>query len=91
MARASCVGSNMPLAYRLTVWALAVASILLASIGVVLAYTWAFPDVQCEGDVCLMTQNVFTVPAMLIGTGLGIASLIMFLRQRRGGPLAAKR
>ena len=89
MARASCVGSNMPLAYRLTVWA-AVASILLASIGVVLAYTWAFPDVQCAGDVCLMTQNVFTIPAMLIGTGLGIASLIMFLRQRRGGPLAAK-
>ena len=76
----------MPVGYRLTVWALAVASILLASIGVVLAYTGAFPDVQCAGDLCLMTQNVFTIPAMLIGTGLGIASLIVFLSQRFGGP-----
>jgi len=37
-----------------------------------------------------MTQNVFTIPAMLIGTGLGIASLIVFLSQRFGGPQAAK-
>lgn len=80
----------MPVTYRLTVWALAVASILLASIGMALAYTWAFPDVQCAGDLCLMTQNVFTIPAMLIGTGLGIASLIVFLSQRFGGPQAAK-
>jgi len=80
----------MPVGYRLTVWALAVASILLASIGVVLAYTGAFPDVQCAGDLCLMTQNVFTIPAILIGTGLGIASLIVFLSQRFGGPQAAK-
>jgi len=37
-----------------------------------------------------MTQNVFTIPAMLIGTGLGIASLIVLLSQRFGGPQAAK-
>jgi len=80
----------MPVGNRLTVWALAVAGILLASIGAVLAYTWAFPDVQCAGDLCLITQNVFTIPAMLIGTGFGIASLIMFLSQRFGGPQAAK-
>ena len=87
MARASWVGSNMPAADRLTVWAPAVASILLASIGVALAYTGAFPDVQCSGDLCLITWNVFTIPMILIGTGLGIASLIMFLQQQLGGPL----
>lgn len=80
----------MPALYRLTVWALGVAGILLASIGVALAYTWAFPDVQCSGDFCGITQNAFTIPAILIGTGLGIASIILFLRERFGGPRAAK-
>jgi hypothetical protein len=71
--------------YRSIAWALGVAGILVASIGVILAYTWAYPDVQCSGDFCGITWNAFTMPAMLIGTGLGIASVIMFLGQRFGG------
>ena len=65
----------MPAADRLTVWAPAVASILLASIGVALAYTGAFPDVQCSGDLCLITWNVFTIPMMLILGTLGATAM----------------
>lgn len=80
----------MPALRRAIVWALGVAGILLASIGVALAYTWAFPDVQCSGDVCMITWNVFAMPTMIIGTVLGIASVILLLRPRSGGGLAAK-
>ena len=76
--------------YRLIVWALALSGALLVSLGVVLAYTWALPDVTCSGDVCLMTWNAFATPAMLAGTALGIGSAAGLFLHRSRGPQAAK-
>src|SRR5207253_10005551 len=57
------VRSNLLATHRLIVWALMLSGILLVSLGLVLAYTWAFPDVTCSGDLCLITWNIFAVPS----------------------------
>ncbi len=84
------VRSNLLATHRLIFWALMLSGILLVSLGLVLAYTWAFPDVTCSGDLCLITWNVFAVPSMLVGTALGIGSVVGFSLDRARGPQAAK-
>src|SRR5437667_2053886 len=81
---------NLLATRRLIVWALMLSGILLVSLGLVLAYTWAFPDVTCPGDLGLITWNIFAVPTMLVGTALGIGSVVRFSLDRARGPQAAK-
>ena len=66
------------------------AGILLTSIGLGLAYTWAFADVQCSGDFCMITWNVLALRSIVVGTVLGMVSVIMSAGQRFRDPLTAK-
>ena len=52
------------------------AGIALVSTGFVLLVSWAYPDVQCYGDACLIGQNSLAIPAILIGAVLEFVALV---------------
>ena len=58
------------------------ASIALVAVGLILASTFAFPDVRCQGDFCLITMNAFALPAIVSGTALGLLVIAARLWER---------
>ena len=74
---------------RRTLTSVALAGVALIALGLLLLVTWTYPDIQCDGDACLIGQNSLAIPSILTGAVLEFAALAA-LRSRRPSPRAAK-
>ncbi len=62
---------------------LGVLGVLMFLAGIVLVTTYAFPDVDQHGDAVLIGPNRLALPAIAIGSVLGVSSAVLALRARR--------
>ena len=76
-------------AVRWALRSLALTGVALVSLGILLLVTWAYPDIRCSGDFCLIGQNSLAIPAIVIGAVLEFVALAA-LWSRRTEPRAAK-
>jgi hypothetical protein len=68
----------------------ALAGLLLIGLGLGLLITFAFPEVTCSGDACLIGPNALALPMLAVGVALEIGAGACALGIRSATPRTAK-
>lgn len=73
-----------------TLVAVMLVGVLLSAIGAILGLTYAFPNVACSGDACLIGPNSAALPSLVGGVVLAVAASLAILARWRRSPFAPK-